>query len=149
MNPPNIQIDDDSIDLYSNENINYNNNNNNKINNNNNTEENKIDLSISNNEIQNLDEKIINNNNKNTNDENNNIETINAEDNNNNNNESNNQFEDEEEQKENPIMILTIEVGNGKIEQLKLFNLDNPSKDVYEFCVKNKLDFYVMEEINK
>ena len=58
-------------------------------------------------------------------------------------NESNNEGE------EVPKMILTIDVGNGKIEQLKIFNLINPEKDIYEFCMNNKLDYYTMEEITK
>ena len=48
-----------------------------------------------------------------------------------------------------PKMILTIDVGNGKIEQLKIFDLSRPEKDIYDFCLQNKLDFFTMEEISK
>lgn len=48
-----------------------------------------------------------------------------------------------------PKMILTIDVGNGKIEQLKIFDISRPEKDVYDFCLQNKLDYYTMEEIAK
>ena len=57
--------------------------------------------------------------------------------------------ESNHEREEVPKMILTIDVGNGKIEQLKIFNLVNPEKDIYEFCMNNKLDYYTMEEITK
>ena len=149
MNPQNNQNEKESIDLNSNENLNNDINNKNNINNNNlnnnNNDENKVDLSNLNNGSQIINNE--NNNEININNESNDFEKKTNENNNNESNES--QIEDDDEQKENPLMILTIEVGNGKIEQLKLFNIDNPSKDVYEFCVKNKLDFYVMEEINK
>ena len=43
-----------------------------------------------------------------------------------------NQNQDESDQHQ---MILTIDVGNNKIEQMKLYDLLNPHKDIYEFCM--------------
>ena len=54
-----------------------------------------------------------------------------------------------ENNNENQCQILNIDIGNGKIEQLKIYNFDNPKKDVYDFCMKNNLDYNTMEEINK
>lgn len=45
-------------------------------------------------------------------------------------------------------MILTIDVGN-KIEQLKIYDITNPNKDIYEFCLLHKLSYSNMEEITK
>ena len=56
-------------------------------------------------------------------------------------NESNN---DDESQ---PMMILTIDVGNGHYDKLQLFDLNNIEQETYDFCVKNKLDFNTMQEI--
>ena len=57
-----------------------------------------------------------------------------------------NQNQDESDQHQ---MILTIDVGNNKIEQMKLYDLLNPHKDIYEFCMLHKLNYYNMEEITK
>ena len=57
-----------------------------------------------------------------------------------------NQNQDESDQHQ---MILTIDVGNNKIEQMKLYDLLNPHKDIYEFCMLHKLSYYNMEEITK
>ena len=62
----------------------------------------------------------------------------------------NNNYEVEENlenNNDNPVMVLTIDIGNGKIEQFKLYNFENPKKDIYEFCMKNNLDYNTMEEI--
>ena len=46
--------------------------------------------------------------------------------------------ENEEEDSKGPVMILSIDVGNGKVEQLKLYSFESPKKDIYEFCTLNK-----------
>ena len=64
----------------------------------------------------------------------------------------NNEYEVEENfenNNDNPVMVLTIDIGNGKIEQFKLYNFENPKKDIYDFCMKNNLDYNTMEEISK
>ena len=48
-----------------------------------------------------------------------------------------------------PVMILSIDVGNGKVEELKLYSLESPKKDIYKFCTVNKLDYDTMDEIIK
>ena len=57
--------------------------------------------------------------------------------------------ENEEEDSKGPVMILSIDVGNGKVEQLKLYSFESPKKDIYEFCTLNKLDYDTMDEILK
>ena len=47
-----------------------------------------------------------------------------------------------------PMMILTIDIGNGHVDKLQLFDLNNIEQETYDFCVKNKLDFNTMHEIN-
>ena len=54
-----------------------------------------------------------------------------------------------ENNNEKKCQILNIDIGNGKIEQLKIYNYHNPKKDVYDFCMKNNLDYNTMEEISK
>ena len=61
----------------------------------------------------------------------------------------NNNFDVEDNNNNQPYLQLTIEIGNGKIENFKLYNLDNPKKDIYEFCMKNNIDYNTMEEITK
>ncbi len=56
--------------------------------------------------------------------------------------------EEYENESQNPLMIFRIDVGNGKEEQLKLYSLDNPEKDIYEFCSLYKLDFETMQDIS-
>lgn len=46
-----------------------------------------------------------------------------------------------------PMMILTIDIGNGHYDKLQLFDLNNIDQETYDFCVKNKLDFSTMQEI--
>ena len=46
-----------------------------------------------------------------------------------------------------PMMILTIEVGNGNLDKLQLYDLNNIEQETYDFCLKNKLDFTTMQEI--
>ena len=52
------------------------------------------------------------------------------------------------EQDDQPMMILTIDIGNGHFDKLQLFDLNNIEQETYDFCVKNKLDFNTMQEIN-
>ena len=52
------------------------------------------------------------------------------------------------EQEVQPMMILTIDIGNGHVDKLQLFDLNNIEQETYDFCVKNKLDFNTMQEIN-
>ena len=52
------------------------------------------------------------------------------------------------EQEIQPMMILTIDIGNGHVDKLQLFDLNNIEQETYDFCVKNKLDFNTMQEIN-
>ena len=47
-----------------------------------------------------------------------------------------------------PMMILTIDIGNGHVDKLQLYDLNNIEQETYDFCVKNKLDFNTMQEIN-
>ena len=53
-----------------------------------------------------------------------------------------------EDQDMQPMMILTIDIGNGLMDKLQLFDLNNVEQETYDFCVKNKLDFSTMQEIN-
>ena len=46
-----------------------------------------------------------------------------------------------------PMMILTIDIGNGHYDKLQLYDLNNIDQETYDFCVKNKLDFSTMQEI--
>ena len=52
------------------------------------------------------------------------------------------------EQDIQPMMILTIDIGNGHVDKLQIFDLNNIEQETYDFCVKNKLDFNTMQEIN-
>jgi hypothetical protein len=56
-----------------------------------------------------------------------------------------NQNQEESDQHQ---MILTIDFGN-KIEQLKIYDITNPHKDIYDFCLLHKLNYYNMEEVTK
>ena len=53
-----------------------------------------------------------------------------------------------QEQEIQPMMILTIDIGNGHVDKLQLYDLNNIEQETYDFCVKNKLDFNTMQEIN-
>ena len=48
---------------------------------------------------------------------------------------------------ENNLLILTIDIGNNKIEKLYLKDLNNPEKDIYNFCMENKLNYESLNEI--
>ena len=66
----------------------------------------------------------------------------------NNENTSDNKENNSNEEKGNgPAMILTINVGNNQLRQLNIYDIDNTEKDVYDFCLKYKLDFNILKEI--
>ena len=48
----------------------------------------------------------------------------------------------------NPLISLTLDIGNQKYERLEKNKLDNSENDIFKFCVKNKLDYKSMKEIN-
>ena len=48
----------------------------------------------------------------------------------------------------NSIMILTIDIGNGICDKLRIHNLNNYEQETYDFCANNNLDFHTMREIN-
>ncbi len=56
--------------------------------------------------------------------------------------------ENDESDSKNPVITLAIDIGNGKVEQLKLFSLENTKKDIYDFCMNHKLDYDTMDDIN-
>ena len=62
-------------------------------------------------------------------------------------NENNIEQEEEENDSHSSLLIFHIDVGNGKEEELKLYSLDNPEKDIYEFCSLYKIDFETMQVI--
>ena len=47
-----------------------------------------------------------------------------------------------------PIMILTIEIGNNSYDKLMIYTLETREQETYNFCLKNKLDYSTMIEIN-
>ena len=67
--------------------------------------------------------------------------------NNENNNDKNKENKDIEETGNNPAMILTINIGNNQLRQLNIYDIDNTEQDIYNFCLKNKLDFNILKEI--
>ena len=46
------------------------------------------------------------------------------------------------------VMILTIDIGNGICDKLKIHNINKFEQESYNFCAKNNLDFQTMREIN-
>ena len=48
----------------------------------------------------------------------------------------------------NALMVLTIDVGNGTCDKLRIFNINNYQEETYDFCAKHNLDFNTMKEIN-
>ena len=48
----------------------------------------------------------------------------------------------------NAIMVLTIDIGNGICDKLRIFDINNYQEETYDFCAKNNLDFNTMKEIN-
>ena len=60
-----------------------------------------------------------------------------------NDNKEKNEFEDET----SPDMILTIDIGNNQLKKLNIYDIDNTEQDIYNFCLKNKLDFKFLKEI--
>ena len=61
----------------------------------------------------------------------------------NNDNKEKNEFDEEA----SPDMILTIDIGNNQLKQLNIYDIDNTEQDIYNFCLKNKLDFNILKEI--
>lgn len=58
------------------------------------------------------------------------------------------EFDFNQELDSQPLMILTIDIGNGQYDKLKIFDFNIIEKETYDFCAKNKLDFSTMKEIN-
>ena len=56
--------------------------------------------------------------------------------------------ENKENDLNNSIMILTIDIGNGICDKLRIHNLNNYEQETYDFCASNNLDFHTMREIN-
>ena len=48
----------------------------------------------------------------------------------------------------NSIMVLTIDIGNGICDKLRIHDINNYQEETYDFCAKNNLDFNTMKEIN-
>jgi hypothetical protein len=46
-----------------------------------------------------------------------------------------------------PSMVLTIDIGNNNLDLLNIYDINNPEQDIYNFCLKNKLDFNILKEI--
>ena len=47
-----------------------------------------------------------------------------------------------------PLMVLTIEVGNNSCDKLMIYDIETREQETYDFCLKNKLDYSTMKEIN-
>ena len=62
--------------------------------------------------------------------------------------ESLNKNENQENNLNSSIMILTIDIGNGICDKLKIHNINKYEQETYDFCAKNNLDFHTMREIN-
>ena len=56
--------------------------------------------------------------------------------------------ENKENDLNNSIMILTIDIGNGICDKLRIHNINNYEQETYDFCASNNLDFHTMREIN-
>ena len=65
----------------------------------------------------------------------------------NNENNKDNQEKNDIVEKLTPTMILTIDIGNKNLEKLNIYDIENPEQDIYNFCLKNKLDFNILKEI--
>ena len=48
-----------------------------------------------------------------------------------------------------PEMILSIDIGNEQLEQLYIYNIYDTEKEVYDFCLKNGLNFFKLKEIKE
>ena len=58
-------------------------------------------------------------------------------------------IQNKKENYNNAIMVLTIDVGNGVCDKLRIFNINNFQEETYDFCAKHNLDFNTMKEINQ
>ena len=56
--------------------------------------------------------------------------------------------ENQENDLNNSIMILTIDIGNGICDKLRIHNINNYEQETYDFCSNYHLDFQTMKEIN-
>ena len=56
--------------------------------------------------------------------------------------------ENQEKDLNNSIMILTIDIGNGICDKLRIHNINNYEQETYDFCSNYHLDFQTMKEIN-
>ena len=68
------------------------------------------------------------------------------------NNEENNddkQNKSDTKEENTPTMILTIDIGNNQLKKLNIYNIYNTEQDIYNFCLKNQLDFTILKEIQK
>ena len=54
----------------------------------------------------------------------------------------------EENNLNDSIMILTIDIGDGICDKLRIHNITKFEEETYDFCAKNNLDFHTMQEIN-
>ena len=54
----------------------------------------------------------------------------------------------QEENLNTSLMVLTIDIGNGLCDKLRIHNINDYQEEAYNFCAKNNLDFNTMKEIN-
>jgi hypothetical protein len=47
------------------------------------------------------------------------------------------------------FIMLIMSFGDGQDEQLKIYDKQNPEKDIYDFCVEKHFDYFVLEEIKR
>lgn len=59
------------------------------------------------------------------------------------------QIDDEEKEESQPVMVLNIDIGNNQIEHLRIYDIDQPEKDAYEFCFQHQLDYSSLVEITR
>ena len=48
-----------------------------------------------------------------------------------------------------PLMILTIDIGNGQIDKLYISSKEKYQEETYDFCMRNKLDYETMKNIKE
>ena len=58
-------------------------------------------------------------------------------------------FQKNKEDEIQPVMILTIDIGDGKLDQLCIYNIFDTEQEIYDFCLKNRLKFYKLKEIRE
>ena len=57
-------------------------------------------------------------------------------------------YKNEENNLNDSILILTIDIGDGICDKLRIHNINKFEEETYDFCAKNNLDFHTMQEIN-